>query len=148
MKTKNRCRTLAWSASALALLASPGFAQMHPERIADLEEQVSALSEQLAELKAELDGAEDGSDDGLDGASVSILPPIEPNAGGRIFCQCSKPLRRLPQVAGQQRREECTRKLKILWQDLPIGGTRMRRNQFPSKLKSWCDFARTSFQVC
>ena len=62
MKTKNRCRTLAWSASALALLASPGFAQMHPERIADLEEQVSALSEQLAELKAELDDAEGGKD--------------------------------------------------------------------------------------
>ncbi len=57
MNTNNRCRTIAWSASALALLASPAFAQMHPERITELEKQVETLAEQLGELQAELDDA-------------------------------------------------------------------------------------------
>ena len=57
MKTTTRCRMIAWSVSALALLASPAFAQMHPDRIAEFEEQVAALSEQLGELKSELDSA-------------------------------------------------------------------------------------------
>ena len=59
MNTTTRCRRYAWSASALALLATPALAQMHPERIAELEEKVTALTEQLGELKAELDEAKD-----------------------------------------------------------------------------------------
>ncbi len=58
----NRCRTIAWSASAFALLASPAFGQMHPERLSELEEQVEALTEQLGELKAELDDAKGEGD--------------------------------------------------------------------------------------
>lgn len=60
----NRCRTIAWFASAFALLASPAFAQMQPDRLAALEEQVMALTEQLAILKAEVDNAE--TDESLD----------------------------------------------------------------------------------
>ena len=59
MNTTTRCRKYAWSASALALLATPTLAQMHPERIAELEEQVIALTEQLGELKAEMDEAKE-----------------------------------------------------------------------------------------
>lgn len=62
MKTQNRCRMLAWSASALALLASPAFAQMHPERISELEKQVELLTEQLGELQAELEDAKSDAD--------------------------------------------------------------------------------------
>jgi hypothetical protein len=64
MTTRNRCRTLAWSAPALALLASPAFAQTHPERIAELEQKVQALTEQIGELRAEMD--EGKGEGGLD----------------------------------------------------------------------------------
>ncbi len=70
MITKDWCRTIAWSALALALLASPAFAQMHPDRIAELEEQVSALAEQLGELEAALDEAKDA--EGLDGLRKDV----------------------------------------------------------------------------
>ena len=59
MNTILRRRTITWCLPALALLASPSLAQMHPERIAELEEQVSALTEQLNELSVELDEAKD-----------------------------------------------------------------------------------------
>jgi len=62
MKTRNRCWTLPWSASAFALLASPAFAQMHPERLSELEKQVEALTEQLGALQAELDDAKGDAD--------------------------------------------------------------------------------------
>ncbi len=61
MKTTRRCRTFAVSAPVLALLASPAFAQMDPDRIAELEKRVSALTEQLGELREELEVAKDDS---------------------------------------------------------------------------------------
>lgn len=70
MNTTTRRRTIIWSLPALALLASPSFAQMHPERIAELEEQVSALSEQLGELKSELENAK--VDDDLEGIREEV----------------------------------------------------------------------------
>ncbi len=62
MNTTTRRRTIVWSLPALAFLASPSLAQMHPERIAELEEQVLALAEQLGELRAELDDAKADQD--------------------------------------------------------------------------------------
>ena len=59
MKTLNRCRTLAWSATAMALLASPAFAQMHPERVTEQVTPVRKLVEarkRLSDLLAKLDG--------------------------------------------------------------------------------------------
>ncbi len=41
MITKYRSRTIAWSATALVLFASPAFAQSHTERIAELEKQLA-----------------------------------------------------------------------------------------------------------
>ncbi len=73
MNTRNWCRSIALSASAIALLASPAYAQMHPERIAELEEQISALTEQLAEVKAELDSAKQ------DDAIVRLRDDVEAN---------------------------------------------------------------------
>ena len=73
MNTTTRCRKYAWSASALALLATPALAQMHPERLAELEEQVTALTEQLGELKAELDEAKE------EGNLASIRNDVEAN---------------------------------------------------------------------
>jgi len=73
MNTTKRCRTIVWSASALALLASPAFAQMHPERIAELEEQVTTLTEQLGELSAELDEAKES------GSLETIKKDVEAN---------------------------------------------------------------------
>ncbi len=73
MNTTTRCRKYAWSASALALLAMPALAQMHPERIAELEEQLTALTEQLGELKAELDEAKDN------GSIETIRKDVEAN---------------------------------------------------------------------
>ena len=64
MNIITRRRTIVWFLPALAFLASPSLAQMHPERIAELEEQVSTLSEQLGKLSAELDEAKDA--EGLD----------------------------------------------------------------------------------
>lgn len=63
-------RSVAWSVSALALLASPVFAQMHPDHLAELEDQVSALTEQLDDLQAELDAAK--TDENLDGLRNEI----------------------------------------------------------------------------
>ena len=65
MNIITRRRTIVWCLPALAFLASPSLAQMHPERIAELEEQVAALTEQLGELSTELDEAKDA--EGLDG---------------------------------------------------------------------------------
>ena len=65
MNTTTRRRTLVWSLPALAFLASPSLAQMHPERIAELEEQVSELTEQLGEISAELEEAKNA--EALDG---------------------------------------------------------------------------------
>ena len=70
MKTTTRRRTIVWYLPALAFLASPSLAQMHPERIAELEEQVSALTDQLGELSAELDEAKNG--EGLDGLRKDV----------------------------------------------------------------------------
>ena len=70
MNTITRRRTIAWCLLALAFLATPSLAQMHPERIAELEEQVSALTEQLGELSAELDEAKDS--EGLDGLRKDV----------------------------------------------------------------------------
>ena len=65
-----RRRTIVWCLPALAFLASPSLAQMHPERIAELEEQVAALTEQLGELSTELDEAKDA--EGLDGLRKDV----------------------------------------------------------------------------
>jgi len=73
MNTTIRCRKYAWSASALALLATPALAQMHPERIAELEDKVTALNEQLGDLKAELDEAKD------EGNLATIRKDVEAN---------------------------------------------------------------------
>jgi len=70
MNTITRRRTIVWCLPALAFLATPSLAQMHPERIAELEEQVSALTEQLGELSAELDEAKDS--EGLDGLRKDV----------------------------------------------------------------------------
>ena len=70
MNTTTRRRTIVWYLPALAFLASPSFAQMHPERIAELEEQVSALTDQLGELSAELDEAKDA--EGLGGLRKDV----------------------------------------------------------------------------
>jgi len=70
MNTITRRRTIAWCLLALAFLATPSLAQMHPERIAELEEQVSALTEQLGELSAELDEAKNA--EGLDGLRKDV----------------------------------------------------------------------------
>jgi len=70
MKTTTRRRKIVWYLPALAFLASPSLAQMHPERIAELEEQVSALTDQLGELSTELDEAKNG--DGLDGLRKDV----------------------------------------------------------------------------
>jgi hypothetical protein len=70
MNTTTRRRTIVWYLPALAFLASPSLAQMHPERIAELEEQVSALTDQLGELSAELDEAKNG--EGLDGLRKDV----------------------------------------------------------------------------
>ncbi len=64
MNTTARSRKIAWSAPVLALLVTPALAQMHPDRIAELEERVSALAEQLGELKSELEKAKDGDEVG------------------------------------------------------------------------------------
>ena len=70
MNTTTRRRMIAWWLPGLAFLASPSLAQMHPERIAELEEQVSALTEQLGELSAELDEAKHA--EGLDGLRKDV----------------------------------------------------------------------------
>jgi len=70
MNIITRRRTIVWCLPALAFLATPSLAQMHPERIAELEEQVSALTEQLGELSAELDEAKDS--EGLDGLRKDV----------------------------------------------------------------------------
>ena len=70
MNTTTRRRTIVWYLPALAFLASPSLAQMHPERVAELEEQVSALTDQLGELSAELDEAKNG--EGLDGLRKDV----------------------------------------------------------------------------
>ena len=70
MNTITRRRTIAWCLLALAFLATPSLAQMHPERIVELEEQVSALTEQLGELSAELDEAKNA--EGLDGLRKDV----------------------------------------------------------------------------
>ena len=70
MNTTTRRRTIVWCLPALAFLASPSLAQMHPERIAELEEKVSALTEQLGQLSAELDEAKNG--EGLDGLRKDV----------------------------------------------------------------------------
>ena len=70
MKTTTRRRTIVWYLPARAFLASPSLAQMQPERIAELEEQVSALTDQLGELSAELDEAKNG--EGLDGLRKDV----------------------------------------------------------------------------
>ncbi len=57
MNVTKRHKSIAWPVYVLTLLASPVFAQMQPARLAELEDQVSALTEQLEELKAELDAA-------------------------------------------------------------------------------------------
>jgi hypothetical protein len=70
MNTTTRRRMIAWWLPGLAFLASPSLAQMHPERIAELEEQVSALTEQLGELSVELDEAKDA--EGLGGLRKDV----------------------------------------------------------------------------
>jgi len=70
MNIITRRRTIVWCLPALAFLASPSLAQMHPERIAELEEQVAALTEQLGELSTELDEAKDA--EGLDGLRKDV----------------------------------------------------------------------------
>ena len=62
MNSITRRRTIAWCLPALAFLASPAFAQMHPERITELEAQVEALTEQRGELSAELEDAKGEGD--------------------------------------------------------------------------------------
>lgn len=59
MKTKIPQRVTVWGSAALMLLAGPALAQTHPERIAELEKQVEAMSQQLGELKSELQGSKD-----------------------------------------------------------------------------------------
>jgi hypothetical protein len=70
MNTTTRRRMIAWWLPGLAFLASPSLAQMHPERIAELEEQVSALTEQLGELSVELDEAKEA--EGLGGLRKDV----------------------------------------------------------------------------
>ena len=70
MNTTTRRGMIAWWLPGLAFLASPSLAQMHPERIAELEEQVSALTEQLGELSVELDEAKDA--EGLGGLRKDV----------------------------------------------------------------------------
>jgi len=70
MNTTTRRGMIAWWLPGLAFLASPSLAQMHPERIAELEEQVSALTEQLGELSVELDEAKEA--EGLGGLRKDV----------------------------------------------------------------------------
>ena len=67
MKTTARCKMLAMSVTTLAFLATPAFAQSHPDRITELEKQVSILVEQLGELRTELDEEKEaGAPDALE----------------------------------------------------------------------------------
>jgi hypothetical protein len=58
MKTTARCNMIAMSVTALAFFATPVFAQSDPNRVAELEEQMSVLAEQIGELRTELDNAQ------------------------------------------------------------------------------------------
>lgn len=54
MKTTARCTIIAMSVTALAFLTTPAFAQSDPDRIAELEEQISVLAQQIGELHSEV----------------------------------------------------------------------------------------------
>jgi len=64
------------SVTTMVILATPAFAQTHPERIAELEEQVSLLAEQLGELRTELDEAKEA---GAVGALESLRTDVTAN---------------------------------------------------------------------
>ncbi len=76
MKTTARCKMLAMSVTTLAFFATPAFAQSHPERIAELEERVSLLAEQLGELRTELTEAKEA---GAAGALDSLRTDVTAN---------------------------------------------------------------------
>lgn len=83
MNTTNQRWSIAWPVSALAFLASPAYAQMHPDRLAELEDQVSALTEQLDELKGELDAA--NADENLN----SLRNDVQANKAAILATQSS-----------------------------------------------------------